>query len=102
MKTSDKLRLALHSLPFVSISYRSISGKVQYFDIQRKYLTLSYAGNSVKSIKAEKSFVKIQNFAIYFMHLMAYLGMFRKSQRVSARTFGPKGVETSRKRDPDS
>ena len=36
------------------------------------------------------------------MGLMAYLGMFRKSLKVSARNFDFKGIKMSRKRDPGS
>lgn len=34
------------------------------------------------------------------MHLVGYLGMFRKSQEVWARNFDPKGVNASRKPNP--
>ena len=34
------------------------------------------------------------------MRLMGYLGMFRKSQKVSARNFASKGVKTSHKHNP--
>ena len=34
------------------------------------------------------------------MHLVGYLGMFRKSQEVRARNFDPKGGNTSRKPNP--
>ena len=50
--------------------------------------------------QAGKSFVKIKIFGIYFMCLVGYLGMFRKSQEVWARNFDPKGVNASRKPNP--
>ena len=81
-------------------------------------LTLLYAGvsinaytrggggskspDSVKSITGREILCKKYFFAIYFMCLMAYLGMFRKCQKVSGHNFDPKVVQTSRKRDPGS
>ena len=44
----------------------------------------------------------MKNFAVYFMRVMAYLGMFRKSPKVLARNFDPKGVQKSRKCDSGS
>ena len=55
--------------------------------------------DSVKSIRGREILYKDEIFAIYFMCLMAYLGMFRKSPKLSARNFDQKGVKTRRKRD---
>ena len=37
---------------------------------------------------------------IYFMRLVGYLGMYRKSKKLWARNFDPKGVNASRKPNP--
>ena len=56
--------------------------------------------DSVKYITGREFLCENPKFLYFFMRLVGYLGMFRKSQEVWVRNYDPKGVNTSCKPNP--